>query len=68
MRAAVAFASAAGDEVALLGDFNARLGSVCFPVLGIHNKAVENKNGAMKLVIWSRRPHFSHWNYMDIEP
>ena len=29
--AAIAFATAAGDEVSLLGDFNARSGSVCSP-------------------------------------
>ena len=47
VRAVVAFASAAGDEVALLGDFNARLGTVCSAVLEIHDKEVENQNGAM---------------------
>ena len=35
--AAFAFASAAGDEVAPLGDFNARLGSIGFAALGIHD-------------------------------
>ena len=47
MRAVVAFASAADDEIVLLGDVNARLGSVCSPVLGIHVTEVENKNGAL---------------------
>ena len=39
VREAIAIASAAGD------DFNAQLGSVGSPVLGIHDKEVENKNG-----------------------
>ena len=71
MRAAVAFASAAGDEVALVGDFNARLGSVVSQTLGAHDKHVETKNSAMfrqtsKVAHWSLRS-FSQWSYLDFE-
>ena len=44
VRTAIAFASAAGDEVALLGDSNAQFP---LPVLNIHDKEVKNKNVAM---------------------
>ena len=47
VRAAVAFALAAADAAALLGDFNARLGSLGSQALGTHDKEVEIRNGAM---------------------
>ena len=58
----------------LFGDFNARGGSVCSSAIGIHDKEVENRNGAMfrhtlegcKLVASST--FSSHRYYMDVEP